>query len=203
MVKDIPFISDKLLAEKLERESNFSTENMKNKTQETKSKLRQDLLSAKAKLAEYTACDDMAKHNEQEARAAWERSIEDTINDAAQYIRIRPLDDEEHVMRDVREFKEWLQQKLQSPSISTIFVADMRTRKPMFSLCEKHISERLCKRIRKGLHYSTVRSSSVLSGWARFCGLEWWPTKIVYCSFSRRSAATRRLWIRQRLSPWI
>ena len=141
LVKDIPFISDKLLAEKLERESNFSTENMKNKTQETKSKLRQDLLSAKAKLAEYTTCDDMAKHNEQEARAAWERSIEATINDAAQYIRIRSLDDEEHVMRDVREFKDWLQTKLHPPSISTIFVADMRTMKPMVSLCEKRISE--------------------------------------------------------------
>ena len=163
LVKDISFISDKLLAEKLERESNFSTENMKSKTQEVKSKLRTDLLSAKAKLAEYTTCDDMAKHNEKEARAAWEQSIEGTMNDAAQYIRIRNLEDEEHVMRDLREFKEWLQQKLHPPSISTIFVADMRTRSPTVSFCEKRISEQLCKKIRISVPIADVITPAIHS----------------------------------------
>ena len=46
--------------------------------------------------------------------------MEETINDAAQFVRIRELEDKEEVMSEVREFKEWLEKKLGTSSISTI-----------------------------------------------------------------------------------
>lgn len=112
-------------------------------------------------LSEYTECDKIAKRNEKEAKVTWDQNMEETINDAAQFVRIRELEDEEEVMREVREFKGWLEKKLGTYSISTIFVVDMRTRKPTTAFCEKRISQQLCPvqyiiRIHKCFKYSTA-----------------------------------------------
>ena len=189
-MKELPFVFAKLLTDKRKLEAQVSTVSLQVRSEQLKEKLQKDLDIAKEMLAEFTTCEKIAKDNEADAKDKFERKLAAAVDDAAQYVRVRQMGDEEAVCRELREFKEWLAGKLpQGTPIATIYVADLRTRKPSDAFSTRRVLDQRGARVVR-----RFASSAFCSGWASFCAQTSLGIRIWCCSSRRRSAGLNWFW---------